>query len=248
MSNNKLKAVIEIINQLRQESTESLSKRQSECVKKLVSLPKDCTQAIGKHAKDLLENLTIKDEDYNGYYFQVLIYALIDRDEKELAFLLLVQALYNTKARDNNRYIQMLEEIDNPSVIPVFIDILPKLESFDEYSGYAQERIIEYLMQKDVADAYSEVVKCLEDKADRVRATVLQFIEKYDKREAASNMITALEEEDVQYNILLILELFRKWKTQEVLPLLKQHIKEDWVYEDEELLIPYQKTINTLIS
>jgi hypothetical protein len=248
MSTNKLKTVIEIINELRQDSTEPLTQRQSGCVGELVSLPKEYTQAIGKHAKDLLENLTIKDEDHNGYYFQVLIYSLIDRDEKELALLLLVQALYNTNANDNNRYVQMLEEIDNSSIVPVFVDILPKLESFDEYSGYAQERIIEYLMEKDVIDSYSEVVKCITDKADRVRATVLQFIKKYDKKEAAPSMIAILEEEDVQYNILLILELFRKWKTQEALPLLKQHIKEDWVYEDEELLIPYQKTINTLKS
>ncbi|CAA6827643.1 MAG: Unknown protein [uncultured Sulfurovum sp.] len=246
MSNNKLRTVIEIVNKLRQDSTEPLSQRQSKCIEELVSLPNEYTQAIGKHAKDLLENLTIQDEDYNGYYFQVLIYTLIDRGEKEIAFLLLVQALYNTKANDNNRYVQILEEIDNSSIIPVFVDILPKLESFDEYSGHAQERIIEHLMQKDIRDAYSEVIKCLTDKADRVRATVLQFIKKYDKKEAAPAMIAVLEKEDVQYNILLILELFRKWKVQEALPLLIQHIKEDWVYEDEELLIPYQETINIL--
>lgn len=101
-------------------------------------------------------------------------------------------------------------------------------------------------MLKDVSDAYYEVVKCLNDEADRVRATVLQFIKKYNKEEAASAMLEQLENENVQYNILIILELFRKWTTRQALPVLERHIKEDWVFNNSELLTSYKKTIKKL--
>lgn len=246
---NEKNTIEGILNKMNAEfgSTNDFLEQQKKCIKELTILPNHYSSSIGKYGKDLLEQMLVdKEDDSLEYKFIISLYALMNRDEKELVFLLATQALKLPQTEDNYRYVTMLEELDLLGTLPLFLNILPLLESFDEYGGHAQERIIEYLISKNAEHAYSVVKQSLFDEADRVRATALQFMLKFDKQEVAPVLIKILEDEDVQYNILLILKLLKKWDIKQALPLLNRQLKEEWVYEDEELSIPFQQTINYL--
>lgn len=228
------------------DSPQDFLEQKSKCIKELVDLPIDYSNRLGEYGRNLLQEMSIKDRDLLEVNFIMILYALIDRKEKELAFLLATQALMSPLTEDNYRYVSLLDELDLLGTVTVFIDVLPKLESFDEYGGHAQEKIIEYLIRKNAEYAYEAVKECLFDEADRVRATALQFMNKFDKEGVALYLIKMLEDEDVQYNILLILSMLRKWKIKDALPLLNAQLKEDWVYDDKELYVPFQETITSL--
>ena len=252
MTLDKIKTVTNIINKLNTQtsSTDEFIQRDAKCVKELTALSPEYGEAIFDYAQKLFESF--ESEEYNEYYFQVLIESLLFRKDKGIeedrkrAFLLSSQALMSPNAEDNNRYVSFLIDTELPEVIPMLIKGLEVIESFDEMGGHAQEKAIEYLMQKEVEEAYPVITKCLSDVADRVRATALQFIRKFDKKEAAPQMLKMLDKEDVEYNILLILELLKKWHFTEALPKLQMHLKEDWVYDDPDLLIPFENTIQAL--
>lgn len=250
MMEDKIIIVKKIIDKLRVKtsSTDEFIALNSHCIKELTALSPEYSQAIFDYAQELLDGLSNEEDNYEGYYFQVLVDSLIIRGEKQEAFLLASQALMSPSAEDDHQYVSFLIDVDLPESVPMLIKGLELMESFDEYAGHAQEKAIEYLMKKEIVEAYPVIEKCLFDEADRVRATALLFVKKFDKRESVKHLIKMLEDEDVEYNILIILDLLKKWKAKEALPKLKEYICEDWVYEDDDLLIPFEATIKSLSS
>lgn len=251
----KATIVKQIIDKLRTDTTttDEFIQRDAQCVKELSDLSQEYSQVIFEYAQNLLDNLKIDDEGGEEYYFQVLVESLLFRKDKamegdrEFAFLLASQALMSPNAEDNNRYVSFLIDTAHLDVIPMLIKGLEIMESFDDLGGHAQEKALEYLMEKEVVEAYPVVMeKCLFDVSDRVRATALQFIDKFDKQESAPQLLELLEKEDVEYNILLILKLLKKWNFTEALPQLEKYLQEDWVYDDPDLLTPFEQTIQSL--
>lgn len=127
---NKVDTTLSILNE-DFSTTEEFIKRQDQCIDQLVALDDNGVNSIILKAKMLLEEMDPDDDSDDEYHFIILTLALVSRGDKMSAFLLLVQALYLPQAEDKSRYAKTLGEIDILGTIPVFIDILPKLESFD---------------------------------------------------------------------------------------------------------------------
>jgi HEAT repeat protein len=168
------------------------------------------------------------------------------RNNDDEAFELAALVLSSSEAGDDNFYVSIIIELDSPESVRVLEEGLKIMESYDEFAGHAQEKAIECLIQKNAVGSLNTVMGCLFDEADRVRATALQFVDRFDRNEALSYIIRMLDEEDVLFNILFILKLLVRWDAVQALPRLKNLSREEWVSEDEDLNVPFQKAIAAL--
>jgi HEAT repeat protein len=240
---NKLEVLETILDRLKTEhdTVDEFLDRDAECLAEIIKLSDDFGDVIFDYAKSLLGN--IQQEETNEYCFQVLLRALVDRNQQHAAFVLASEALLSDNTEDKLFYVTLLVDLNLPETSGILIKGLDIIESFDEMGGHAQEKAIEFLMLKSSEEAYPAIVKCLSDVSARVRATALQFMKKFDKEESSFHLIKMLEEEDWEFNILLILELLRKWKKKEFLPQLMEYSKEEWVEDNPDIKQAFETII-----
>lgn len=229
------KALEDILRRLSEDAdgVDAFLDKDADCVAEITNLAVECQDAIVDCARHLLDQ--IQSDEHNEYCFQVFLRALVDRGQQGAAFELAAEALLSERAGDKNFYVTLLAELDYPGTPEVLIRALGVIESVDELGGHAQEGAIEYLISKGAEEAYPIVVKCLLDVSARVRATALQFIRKFDKEESASCLVQMLAEEDWEYNILLVLELLKRWRSVEFLAELTAYSQEEWVEENPDI-------------
>ncbi|KOY86947.1 hypothetical protein AD998_13040 [bacterium 336/3] len=223
-------------------NTEYNFDKESEYLDEIVNLPVELEKEIIDYVSFLSENI---DED-NEYYFVFLLDALHRRGSKKAIFDLGSKAILSDEFEDKEFYATLLIKNDFLGTEKILIKSLEIIESFDEFGGYAQEKILEYLIEKEVEEAYPQVIKCLSDVAARVRATALHFIRKFDKQESSLYLVEMLEAEDWEYNILFILDLLKKWKKADFLPQIIEYSKEEWVKENIEINDAFKNLINHL--
>lgn len=240
------KALEDILVRLREDAdgVERFLDKDADCVAEITSLAAECADTIIDCARHLLDQ--IERDEHNEYCFQVFLRALVGRGQQGAAFELAAEALLSERAEDKNFYVTLLVDVDYPGTPEVLIKALGVMESFDELGGHAQEAAIEHLMSKGAEDAYPVVVKCLLDVSARVRATALQFIRKFDKQESAACLVQMLAEEDWEYNILLVLELLKKWRKVEFLAELTAYSQEEFVDENPDIKQAIESTLAAL--
>jgi len=229
----------EIVRPLYEDSDnlDAFGERNELCIHRLTELAPAYDAELVLYMRQLLARLP--ENEWHEFVFIVMLQALAKRNRTADMVELAAAALLHDLAEDKRFYAELLAETDDARVAPVFIKALHKVESFDEDDGYAQETMIEFLHRKRDADAIPAVIHTLGDVAARVRASALLYIKDMDARQAAEKLLHMLDTEDWEYNILLILELLKKWNKNEYIPHLQTLYTEEWVQENEEIRLAF---------
>jgi HEAT repeat protein len=249
MEIEKQKAIDSILNNLEMEIADDSSYTDvaEKCVEDITELPEDYNNIIIDYSRNLLSRINKENDSSNSEFkLELVLKSLIKRQQEKNAFDLSSEAILHKETEDKLFYVEFLIELDHDETVDILLKALNVIESFDEYSGHAQEEIIEYLIRKKEENALPDIVNCLTDISARVRATALNFIKYFDKEESARYLIKMLETEDWEYNILIILELISKWNKKEFLQDLEKYSLEDWVLEDKKIKEAFEKAINEL--
>lgn len=232
---DKIQVIEEILDGLNAETNnmDEFNRKYATCIEQIAGLPDDYNELL----RDYLRSLSDKMDEDNHVEacFQVALEGLVDKRQPEIAFELASEALLSDTAIDKDFYTKFLIRLNHPGTAETLIRSFPLFESDfdDELDGFGEEEAIEYLMDNKIAEAYPSILYFLPDSAPRVRATTLQFINRFDKQEATSKLLELLEVEDWEYNILLILKMLYRWKMTQSLPQIKAYY-EAWNEEEEE--------------
>lgn len=199
-------------------SVDDMNKRNAIFLETFENLPPDFDETIIAWIENFLSNLREEDEDspYNPehFYFLLILEGLETRN-KTLAFRYAKEALLHDIADSNEAYVYTLTRLNFPETAAVLIEGLKKIKSFDYLGGYAQVLAINYLTDHRVEEAYSVILHCLSDEADRVRLDALSYISVLDKKEALPKLIEMLKDEDEDKKIKNKIEwILEKWNLQ----------------------------------
>lgn len=214
------------------------------CIRKLSNLPDRYTKELVSCTKHLLE--VLEEDEQNEFFLTILLRVIKKRNQTKDLIEIASNALNNEFTEDKLFYVEQLIEIDDQLVPTVLIKALYNLESYDEYGGHAQEKIIDFLHKIRNINVAPAIIYSLNDISARVRASALQYIRDLNIESASDELMKMLETEDWEYNILIILELIRKWEKEEYLEQLKQFCSEEWVQENNKIKHSFETTISSL--
>jgi hypothetical protein len=153
--------------------------------------------------------------DEEAEYEFLLAMEDLQQENKALAFEFLEKALFSEVAQDKEHYAELLFDHPKEKVIPLFLKVVPLLESsIDEYGGYALEKILDQLMYwgADLNDAVIE--RALRDPAFRVQRLIIGHVLHRNLIQYKATLQYLVDESDIYDDELekQVIETLKKWK------------------------------------
>ena len=153
---------------------EEYDDRNSEGIDQLTDLSSSYNNELASYAKQLVR--TLQENEQHEFILTIVLRALQKRNQTDDLVEIASSALFNEFAEDKLFYVEQLTAVDDDRVPSLLIKALGELKSYDEYSGHAQEEIIEFLQKKHEINAAPAIIQSLTDISARVRTSALLFI------------------------------------------------------------------------
>jgi hypothetical protein len=223
----------DILNHLDEQadSIEQEVDTRNQCLKLLKQIEPECSGTFVQTVQEFLS----QNEPLDGQAerkLQLILWA-ISNDNKSTVIGLASAALNSNKTRHKEKYVDILDSLEDPRTIPSLMSAIELDSSVGYWGGMARYKAINGLLMLEAQEAKSLIIPCVKDPVYRVRHAAIRFLVDLDICQAAPVFIEQLKQEEDPDNLELLIEGIVSWQQTDALPVLRDILASEWAKNDE---------------